>query len=336
MEIGIGIHGEPGRYREPLAPGRRVVERLATAIVEDLPYESGDQVLAFVNGMGGTPLIELYIVYRELDRFLAGPRHHDRAQPDRQLHHLAGDGRLLDHAAQARRRADRGSGTRRSTRRPCAAAEAAVSITATDVRAWIARYAAEIAEHRDGARAARHGDRRRRSRHEHGPRHARGGREARGHRGRRHRRRCSRRSGWRSCRTSAAPPGPLYGTLFLQMGTADGRPDRARPGGLGRRAGGRRQGRAGARQGRARRQDDGRRAAARGRGAAMRAGRGGADARRRAARLGRRGRGGDAGDDPAGGAQGPGELPRPAQRRPPGPGRDVVAPAARAAAARWR
>jgi phosphoenolpyruvate---glycerone phosphotransferase subunit DhaK len=46
------------------------VARLATAVVEDLPFESGDNVLAFVNGMGGTPLVELYIVYRELDRFL--------------------------------------------------------------------------------------------------------------------------------------------------------------------------------------------------------------------------------------------------------------------------
>jgi phosphoenolpyruvate---glycerone phosphotransferase subunit DhaK len=72
MEIGIGIHGEPGRYREKLAPAAEVVERLATAIVEDLPFESGDRVLALVNGMGGTPLIELYIVYRELDRFLQG------------------------------------------------------------------------------------------------------------------------------------------------------------------------------------------------------------------------------------------------------------------------
>jgi dihydroxyacetone kinase-like protein len=70
MEIGIGIHGEPGRFREPLAPASQVVERLATAVVEDLPYESGDQVLAMVNGMGGTPLIELYVVYRELHRFL--------------------------------------------------------------------------------------------------------------------------------------------------------------------------------------------------------------------------------------------------------------------------
>jgi len=70
MEIGIGIHGEPGRYREPMAPAAQVVERLGTAVVEDLPYESGDRVLAFVNGMGGTPLIELYVVYRELHRFL--------------------------------------------------------------------------------------------------------------------------------------------------------------------------------------------------------------------------------------------------------------------------
>jgi dihydroxyacetone kinase-like protein len=71
MEIGIGIHGEPGRFREPLGSAGQVVERLATAIVEDLPYESGDQVLAFVNGMGGTPLIELYVVYNELNKFLS-------------------------------------------------------------------------------------------------------------------------------------------------------------------------------------------------------------------------------------------------------------------------
>lgn len=66
MEIGIGIHGEPGRYREQLAPAAQAVERLATAVVDDLPYQSGDTVLAFVNGMGGTPLLQLYVVYREL------------------------------------------------------------------------------------------------------------------------------------------------------------------------------------------------------------------------------------------------------------------------------
>jgi dihydroxyacetone kinase-like protein len=71
MEIGIGIHGEPGRERRQIAPAREVVEMLATPIVDDLPFRSGDRVLAFVNSMGGTPLIELYVVYNELHRFLA-------------------------------------------------------------------------------------------------------------------------------------------------------------------------------------------------------------------------------------------------------------------------
>jgi dihydroxyacetone kinase-like protein len=70
MEIGIGIHGEPGRQRMKVEPAAKVVERLASAVVEDLPYNEGDEVLAFVNGMGGTPLIELYIVYNELNKFL--------------------------------------------------------------------------------------------------------------------------------------------------------------------------------------------------------------------------------------------------------------------------
>ncbi|MHB1638855.1 MAG: dihydroxyacetone kinase subunit DhaK [Candidatus Dormibacteria bacterium] len=70
MEIGIGIHGEPGRERRALAPADEVVELMAKTVVDDLPFKRGDSVLAFVNGMGGTPLIELYIVYRALDRFL--------------------------------------------------------------------------------------------------------------------------------------------------------------------------------------------------------------------------------------------------------------------------
>ncbi len=70
MEIGIGIHGEPGRERMKLAPAAEIVDRLAGPIVEDLPFEQGDEVLAFVNGMGGTPLIELYVVYNDLSRFL--------------------------------------------------------------------------------------------------------------------------------------------------------------------------------------------------------------------------------------------------------------------------
>ncbi len=70
IEIGIGIHGEPGRHRMKLKPAREIVEMLATPIVDDLPFKAGDEVLAFVNGMGGTPLSELYIVYNDLSDFL--------------------------------------------------------------------------------------------------------------------------------------------------------------------------------------------------------------------------------------------------------------------------
>ncbi len=66
MEIGIGIHGEPGRTRMKIKPADEIVDMLAEAIIEDLPFKSGDRVIAMVNGMGGTPLIELYIVYRRL------------------------------------------------------------------------------------------------------------------------------------------------------------------------------------------------------------------------------------------------------------------------------
>jgi dihydroxyacetone kinase-like protein len=65
MEIGIGIHGEPGRKRMPLKPADEIVEMLMEPVIGDLPYIPGDRVLLFVNGMGGTPLIELYIAYRK-------------------------------------------------------------------------------------------------------------------------------------------------------------------------------------------------------------------------------------------------------------------------------
>ena len=70
MEIGIGIHGEPGRERKKLATAAEVTAQLTAPIVEDLSLTKGDRVLAFVNGMGGTPLIELYIVYNELQKIL--------------------------------------------------------------------------------------------------------------------------------------------------------------------------------------------------------------------------------------------------------------------------
>jgi phosphoenolpyruvate---glycerone phosphotransferase subunit DhaK len=70
MELGIGIHGEPGRQRLPLAPAKEIAALLVDPVVSDLPYQRGDSVLAFVNGMGGTPLIELYLMYNEVRQLL--------------------------------------------------------------------------------------------------------------------------------------------------------------------------------------------------------------------------------------------------------------------------
>jgi dihydroxyacetone kinase-like protein len=72
MEIGIGIHGEPGRERVALQPASAVVERLAAPATEDLGLGGGDEVLALVNSMGGTPLIELYVVFNDLRKWLDG------------------------------------------------------------------------------------------------------------------------------------------------------------------------------------------------------------------------------------------------------------------------
>jgi dihydroxyacetone kinase-like protein len=71
IEIGIGIHGEPGRERIKLEPADSIVDRILGYIVEDIPFVSGDKVLLFVNGMGGTPLVELYIAFRRAAESLA-------------------------------------------------------------------------------------------------------------------------------------------------------------------------------------------------------------------------------------------------------------------------
>jgi phosphoenolpyruvate---glycerone phosphotransferase subunit DhaK len=70
MEVGIGIHGEPGRRREPLGTAREIAEEMVEACASDLAPASGAAVLPFVNGMGGTPQIELYLLYSEVERAL--------------------------------------------------------------------------------------------------------------------------------------------------------------------------------------------------------------------------------------------------------------------------
>jgi phosphoenolpyruvate---glycerone phosphotransferase subunit DhaK len=72
MELGVGIHGEPGRERVPLAPAKDVAAMLLEPVLADLPFRSGDGVVCFVNGLGGTPLIELYVMFNEVATILAG------------------------------------------------------------------------------------------------------------------------------------------------------------------------------------------------------------------------------------------------------------------------
>ena len=69
MELGIGIHGEPGRRRVPLASGREIAEQLMEPILADLDFTSGP-VIVMLNGMGGTPLIELYLMYGEITKIM--------------------------------------------------------------------------------------------------------------------------------------------------------------------------------------------------------------------------------------------------------------------------
>ncbi|WP_433274853.1 dihydroxyacetone kinase subunit DhaK [Actinosynnema sp. CS-041913] len=71
MELGIGIHGEPGRQRVPVGPADALVPALLEPILEDLPFGAGDRVLLFTNGMGGTPLLELYLAHGIAERLLA-------------------------------------------------------------------------------------------------------------------------------------------------------------------------------------------------------------------------------------------------------------------------
>jgi dihydroxyacetone kinase-like protein len=63
MEMGVGIHGEPGRRREKLASANAIVDELLEAVVSDLPFQQGDDVGLMINGLGGTPISELYILY---------------------------------------------------------------------------------------------------------------------------------------------------------------------------------------------------------------------------------------------------------------------------------
>jgi dihydroxyacetone kinase-like protein len=72
IEVGVGIHGEPGRRRAKLSPADDIVRDMMTAILDDLGVKSGEPVLLLTNGLGGTPLVELYLVHDAAARILDG------------------------------------------------------------------------------------------------------------------------------------------------------------------------------------------------------------------------------------------------------------------------
>ena len=65
IEMGIGIHGEPGRRRVKYRPIKEIVKEMFDAVANDVPFKKGDRVAVMINGMGGTPISDLYIAYRE-------------------------------------------------------------------------------------------------------------------------------------------------------------------------------------------------------------------------------------------------------------------------------
>ncbi|WNB86571.1 dihydroxyacetone kinase subunit DhaK [Cellulomonas sp. ATA003] len=71
MEFGVGIHGEPGRERRPLTNADAIVDELVEAVASDLPFADGDRVALMINGLGGTPISELYLLFRRAHGLLA-------------------------------------------------------------------------------------------------------------------------------------------------------------------------------------------------------------------------------------------------------------------------
>lgn len=71
MEVGIGHHGEPGIEVAPLETAQQIAERMCNVILPDKPFEAGDEVVVLISGLGSTPLLELYILYNEVEKIMA-------------------------------------------------------------------------------------------------------------------------------------------------------------------------------------------------------------------------------------------------------------------------
>ena len=88
MEVGVGIHGEPGRRREKIKTAKEIINDVFTAVYTDLPFSAGDRVSVMVNGLGGTPISELYLLYGETEA-LRGKGLENRQELRRELLHIA-------------------------------------------------------------------------------------------------------------------------------------------------------------------------------------------------------------------------------------------------------
>ncbi len=97
MEIGMGIHGEPGVKREKLQTADEITERIVAAILEDLKPQSGDEVAVMVNGLGATPPEELYIIFRKAYDILADKGIICVPAVCRRVCYIDGDGGCVDH-----------------------------------------------------------------------------------------------------------------------------------------------------------------------------------------------------------------------------------------------
>jgi dihydroxyacetone kinase-like protein len=72
MEVGIGHHGEPGIEVCSLESAAKMAERMVNVVLPDLPFNSGDEVVVLVSGLGATPVMELYVLYDEVEKLIAG------------------------------------------------------------------------------------------------------------------------------------------------------------------------------------------------------------------------------------------------------------------------
>ena len=103
MEVGVGIHGEPGRRRSKLSSADAIAEEMLSAILGDLAPAAGSECLLLVNGFGGTPLMELYLMVNAARRILVGRGLKGRSPPDGLTGHVPRHGRLLADGNAARR-----------------------------------------------------------------------------------------------------------------------------------------------------------------------------------------------------------------------------------------